>query len=210
MTRENQLMMTDLLIPEITHASQRIGFMIDIETLGLRADAVVWQIGVLAFDLDDPETILWAENIFLPIQPQLDMGRKVSASTLIWWMSQDAAARNLFVHAEGDDTEELPALLRHISRKFNKLTQNGNLEYEVWARGPHFDIALLEHLYDGYGIEMPWAYHTIRCLRTEMKRANISSHDVARNPRYIAHTGLGDCYFQLDCLKAAWRNILRD
>lgn len=186
--------------------SRRVRFNLDIESLDVGPKSVITQIGLLAVDWDDPDTVLWAENIFLPIQPQLTIGRTISAGTLIWWLTDESItqeARNLFKNNDGDDIEEIASQLRHIERKFNELTDSGKLAYEVWARGPQFDAVNVESLFGDFAITPPWKYSKIRDLRTIMAAANVEVKDVERPENLPTHVGLSDAKYQLICLNRA-------
>lgn len=201
-----QLEIVETYMTEMTAAQRRVRFMVDIESLDVGPKAIVTQIGMLAVDMDDPDTILWAENIFLPMQPQINIERTMSASTLIWWLTDSKItqeARDLFKNNAGDDIEEIASQLRHIERKFNELTDYGKLEYEVWARGPQFDIVNVESLFGDFGMTPPWKYSKVRDLRTIMSAAKLNTSDVERPEVLVEHVGLADAKYQLICLNRA-------
>jgi hypothetical protein len=83
--------MTDL----VKFTPPEVGVMIDIETLSLGTRPVITQFAMLSFAMDNPDEIVRRHVIDLPIQPQLDLPvpRKVSGSTLGWWLSQPHEAR---------------------------------------------------------------------------------------------------------------------
>jgi hypothetical protein len=180
--------------------------MLDIETLGLGPRVVTTQVAMIAFDIDDPSTELRTINEYLPIQPQLGLGRTVTGSTLIWWMGQEEKARKRFANNSGDDLIELEALCRSIVRKFNQITDDGRLSYELWAKGPQFDVVNLESLLVDLGFEAPWKYDSVRDLRTLMKIAGLSTKDVELGPLQ-AHVAIDDCRFQIRCYEEALRKL---
>lgn len=201
-----QLEIVETYMTEMTPVPRRVRFNLDIESLDVGPKSVVTQVGMLAVDMDDPDTILWAENIFLPMQPQINIERTISASTLIWWLTDSNVtqdARDLFKNNAGDDIEEIASQLRHIERKFNELTDYGKLEYEVWARGPQFDVVNVESLFGDFGMTPPWKYNMIRDLRTIMSAAKLSTKDVPRPEALTGHVGLADAKYQLLCLNRA-------
>lgn len=137
--------------------------MIDLETLATGPDTVVLSIGAVAFDLDDKilGTTLYTE---LNIQPQLDDGRKIAASTLRFWVDQNIA---IFKEALGSKENR--------TSPENALTQLANFirtqiperkERNIWGNGATFDISILENMYEMYGIECPWGYAAAMDLRT--------------------------------------------
>ena len=86
--------------------------MLDNETLDLGPSPAILQVGVIAFPPDDPETEIRRIDQYLPIQPQLALGRTISFGTIRWWMQQDAKALERFADNEGNDMDELTALVR--------------------------------------------------------------------------------------------------
>ena len=191
--------MTMSIVPDV-------GFMFDIESLDLGTQAVVTQIAFVAFDLADPETVLKEVTEYLPIQPQLALGRTISAKTIIWWMQQDDKARNRFKQNDGDDMDELLALMRSVARKASQVIAESN-GYEIWARGPQFDIANIESLLSACGEKAPWKYGAVRDLRTLMSQAGLHVSDVPRRPTLIEHVALDDCKYQIECYVEAIRRL---
>lgn len=187
-------------------SKKRVGIMWDIESLDLTPKAVATQIAFVAFDLDDPETHVREVEEYLPIQPQLILNRTISASTLIWWMGQDDAARSRFKNSEGDDFDELTALVQSVNRKYLQVVEGAD-EVEVWARGPQFDLVVLESLFGDLGQPVPWKYNQVMDLRTTMKLAGLSSADVPMPAGLVAHHALSDCKYQILCLVEAVRRI---
>lgn len=198
------------LTKDVPMETSPVILMFDIESLDVGPRSVVTQIGMYGFDLDDEEILPDPVMSYLPIQPQLNLinPRSVSASTIIWWMGQSSNARAGFEQSSGDDFEELASLMRHLVRNFNRLTNNGTLAYELWARGPQFDIVNIESLLIDVGLPVPWKYNRVRDLRTLMAQANLKTADVPEPKGYVQHHAGWDCRYQLDCYMAA-RKALR-
>ena len=111
--------------------------MIDLETLGTAADSVICSIGAVKFDLD---TLAVAEGGFyasVSVESNQDKGRRIDESTLLWWLKQPAAAQAMF----HEEKVSLETALRELS---DWLATD---DLMVWAKGPSFDIAMLEHAY---------------------------------------------------------------
>ncbi len=186
--------------------SPNLGFMVDIETLGTSTESVVVQLAIQPWIMDDESVKIAPMFYDIPIGPQLDMipARSVSADTLGWWMKQSDAARES-INFIGGDFEELKASMLHMIRQFSVIA-NGQ-PYEVWARGPQFDIAIIESLLRQCGLSAPWEYNTVRDLRTLMALANLSSNDVPKPAGFVAHHALWDAKFQIDCYHEALRRL---
>lgn len=180
--------------------------MADTETLGLGPRAVVTQLAFISWDLDDPEVILRQVEEYLPIQPQLTLSRTIRADTIIWWMDQPDEARAKFKQNSGDDFDELQALVSSVSRKLSQELEGAD-EVEIWAKGPQFDIVIIESLFDDLGQSVPWKYDQVQDLRTTMCNAGLKKTDVPFPAGLIKHHALSDCKYQLIQLTEARRKM---
>lgn len=183
-----------------------VDIMIDIETLGLDPRTVVTQFAFAAYERDDPETIIREAEEYLPIQPQLHVGRTIRADTVIWWMGQSDAARAGFNQNSGDDMAELIALVQSLHRKISQVIEEAD-EVEIWAKGPQFDIVAIESLFDDIGLSAPWKYGQIRDLRTIMAAAGVDRHSVEFPASLTPHHALSDCKYQILQLTESWRRM---
>ncbi len=189
-----------------SYVNPEVIVMIDIESLALTSRAVVTQIGMVAVMASDPETVVGETLIYLPIDPQLTLKRDISGSTLAWHMRLPDVARKEIEQSTGTDFDELPSLLRHLIRKFDHYTDGR--PYEVYARGPQFDIANIESLLQDVALQAPWKYDRVRDLRTVMALAGMRLQDIPRDEsKYPSHMAAADCHYQLLCLTEALRKI---
>jgi len=188
--------------------SKRVGFMMDIESLDLGPNSVVTQIAFVAYDLDDPEIIYREVEEYLPIQPQIALSRTINADTIIWWMQQDDKARARFEANRGSDMEELIALVGSVATKMAAVIEECS-EYEVWARGPQFDMVNVESLMLACGVQTPWKYDRVRDLRTVMELANVHTKDIPLPAGLVQHVALSDCKYQIVCLTESLRALRR-
>lgn len=156
--------------------------MIDIETLGTKADSVVLTIGALRFDPfsdDDPSDGL---HLYLEVDEQTRNGRLVSEDTLQWWAEQEEEVRSDVFREDGRST---------VKQALDSLHSFVKDADAVWAQGPTFDMVILENLYASYGRSAPWRYSRVRDSRTLFA--------VLGDPRGsfpMAHNALVDCYHQ--------------
>lgn len=186
---------------------QRVGIMIDLESLDTAPRSVVTQVGILAYHLDDPETEIRRIEEYLPAQPQLELKRTVSFDTILWWMKQEDVARSKLDESAGNDMEVLLSLVRSIHRKLSELIRSvGEANVEVWARGPQFDVVNLESLFVDCGLSAPWRYDTVMDLRTLGRLAKISSASVDRSG-LIPHIATEDAKFQIRFYIEALKNL---
>lgn len=183
--------------------------MIDIETLALRPKGVITQMAFVAVDAEDLDEEIKQEEMFLPIQPQLDLGRVIDASTILWWMKQEGRAKKYFEESIGDDMDELVSLVQSFVTKLDRVCRSVE-EYEIWARGPQFDITCMESLFADTGQETPWAYHRIRDLRTMMSLAGLHTDNVPKPAGLTDHHAKSDCLYQLKQYEMANRKLRAD
>lgn len=187
--------------------SNRVGVMLDLETLDLGPRSAILQVGAIAFPLDDPESEMRRIDQYLPVQPQITLGRTVSFGTIRWWMDQDAKARERFIDNEGNDMDELTALVRSVYRKLNDIVaQVGDSNVEFWAKGPQLDVVNLETLFVDCGVDVPWRYDAVMDLRTLMRLAGVHTADVDRSG-IVPHVAISDCQFQIRCYVEAMRRL---
>lgn len=187
--------------------SPKLGIMLDIESLDLGPRSVILQVGAIAFPLDDPDTEQRRIDQYLPVQPQIALGRTFSWATMRWWMGQDEKSQSRFVDNDGNDMDELQSLVRSIHTKLSDLIASvGRSNVEVWAKGPQFDIVNLETLFVEHGLSTPWPYDSIMDLRTLMRLAGVSA-DSVDSSGIAKHVAVSDCQFQIRCYAEAMRQL---
>jgi hypothetical protein len=175
----------------------KVGISLDLETLDLGPRSVVTQVGVIVFPLNDPETEMRRINEYLPVQPQMELKRTISFKTILWWIDQEDAARKRLRDSDGNDMEELLALVRSIHRKLSDvIRQVGENNIELWAKGPQFDVVNLESLFVDCGLDAPWKYDTVMDLRTLSRLAGVSADTIDRGG-LIPHVAVEDAKFQI-------------
>lgn len=130
--------------------------MIDNETLGTTADAVILSIGAVKFDLMSGKVDDEGFYVSISLDSNFERGRRISEATLLWWLKQPAAAQQVFFEPK----EVLPSALEMLSDWI------GTGDHEVWSNGASFDIPMLEHAYTQCGIQVPWKFWNSRCFRT--------------------------------------------
>lgn len=167
--------------------------MVDLETLGLTADAVIMSIGAVQFDLDGgiDEKAFYAS---VSIDSNLELGRKINESTLIWWTEQSAEARKVFT--------EPKVMLASALHDFAEWFPEGA---EIWSNGASFDIPILEHAYKQLDLETPWKFWDSRCVRTYRNLPGASR--VAKPKPSVAHNALSDAIAQVMHVQAIHKEL---
>ncbi|PHR91993.1 MAG: hypothetical protein COA69_09515 [Robiginitomaculum sp.] len=126
--------------------------MIDIETLGVGTEPVIFQIGWCLFSTEEDETVVGCVD--LSIAEQIIRGRTIDDHTVAWWRSRKRMT-------SGGVNSTKAALERLAS-----VIQPGDT---IWAGPAHFDIPRLESLFRMFEVEVPWKYTQVRCSRTIRK-----------------------------------------
>lgn len=165
-----------------------IALMIDIETLSLRPDAFVTQVGYCINNLDTGEYLVEPFNLWVSEEGQEHRHKDIN--TIAWWVKQDPAiAREVF-------DPNVPKI--HHARLFDMLREDV-VAYEVdevWASPAMFDLPILTSLWDG---RKPWGYKQERCLMTIYKRLDPDGrHAPPENPKH--HDAAADAKWQMDYL----------
>lgn len=171
--------------------------MIDIETLGIEADAPIVSIGAAQFNPDTGEIgevfyrkVLWASG---------QEGRAIAPSNIEWWLGQDKAAQKELIDPHG--AVKLGLALHQLEDFIPKGAQ-------IWANGPMFDCVILEHAYKHHSGRMPpWGFRNTRCCRTLKELASPFVDFSQFKMVGTMHNALDDCIFQIKWTCAAWQTL---
>jgi hypothetical protein len=131
--------------------------MIDLETMGTKANSAISSIGAVLFD-PHSDWIGDCFHIHVSLTNCQHHGLVIDAETTLWWLGQDEAARNTLRLGQQDPAPlytALDALAAFIPE-----------DAEVWCRGPSFDFAILQNAYDRCCLPLPWRYYKERDVRT--------------------------------------------
>ena len=162
--------------------------MVDLETLGTTADAVICSIGAVKFDL---ETMTVASDGFyasIDVSSNLELGRRINEDTLLWWFKQPANAQAVMFE---DKISLVPAL-----EEFSDWIGDDGMY--VWAKGSSFDVAMLEHAYKQAKIEVPWKFWNTRCVRTYEDLPGAKMHRAQQTG--VKHNALADAVTQAETI----------
>jgi len=163
--------------------------MIDLETLGTRADSIILSIGAVKFGLESGEIDNNGFYGSIDIESNLDAGRRMEEDTLLWWLKQPAAAQQVF----HEDKLPLEQILTDLSDWL------GHDDWLVWAKGPNFDTAILEHAYKSFGMTVPWKFWNTRCVRTYQGLPG--AKNIRVDPVGMKHNALSDAFQQAQTIQ---------
>lgn len=178
-------------------------WMLDIETLGTKPDAVVLSIGLVEFnpyDLQDPFEYIKSIYYELEIQSQLNVhNRSIDLNTLSFWMNKDPEFLNGIINQSRSSMRGSENALKMISLELDKLDI-------IWCKGPAFDTVILENLFNQYDMPAPWAYYNVRDVRTMYDVGELLGVDL---PDFEGrkHNALDDAIHQARCVNAVCRAL---
>jgi len=171
--------------------------MLDIETLGTKPGAVIFQIGAVAFNPfkietldknnDHPSKFL---DVRIDVENSLKHGHKIEYGTLRWWLEDGKGP--LFYELLADETR-MPVSVA-LATLSNFYTSNN--ARHVWAQGASFDMPLVEAYYTEQGEEAPWKFWQTLDSRTMF---NVEGKRVKRSG--VAHNALDDAIDQARSLQ---------
>ena len=133
--------------------------MIDIETWGKAAHAVIISIGAVKFDPTDTN---YTDEFHVAITPrgQEFYKRKIDADTVMWWMDPDRT--EAWAHWTAMEKTELVTALDGFAQWIGTDAQ----DVKVWGNGVSFDNVIVQNAYMTAGLETPWYWGNDRCFRT--------------------------------------------
>lgn len=177
--------------------------MIDLETMGTDPDAAILQIGAVAFNApkshDEPPSLghCGSAQFFthVNLQSSLDAGLRMDASTVLWWLSQDDAARQAAARSGPGAPPLEDALLQLADFVRDHSDQKRT---QVWSNGIDFDVVILSTAYRLLRIDRPWPYWAPQCFRREKTRRR----DIPGRVPAVKHHSLSDAIAQAEHLRA--------
>lgn len=154
--------------------------MLDLETLGNGPTSVIIQIGAVKFN--DTDLVGDPFSVYVDPESCVKAGLKMDASTVMWWMEQDDAARAQFKA----DKIRLRDALASFTYWFGD-------DKPVWGNGATFDNVLLDSAYRAVGYKRPWGFRSDRCFRTYKSLRE----DIPYVREGVAHNAVDDCKSQI-------------
>jgi len=164
--------------------------MFDCETLATTSDACILSIGAVKFDLESDQIDDTGFYASVSVDSNLELKRRISENTLVWWMKQGPAAQGVFHETKQTLREALGELADWI----------GPGDYTVWSNGADFDLPMLAHAFTQCGIEIPWEFWNSRCFRTYKNLPGAKNIRIAGTG--VKHNALSDAHNQVVNLQA--------
>lgn len=182
-----------------------IDVSVDIETLDTIPDARITEIGAVQFERLTGK-VLKSFRVQL-LKPGEHLGRTVSANTRLWW--KDTLAKSDTIppwwlyqthYTLRPEMAEHPDLHSYATglKMFQRWMDATEFEF-VWAKGPHFDISILESSLRACMYPVPWSYRQPRDVRTLLGFTHVApvnpapSHDAVKDAIEQAQD-VANCY----------------
>jgi exodeoxyribonuclease VIII len=136
--------------------------MLDLETMGTKANAPIVAIGAVKFTRDGLIPADKGGEFYktVDLQSAVDAGASIDPATVIWWMKQSDAARSPL-------TRQADLPITDAMVEFEKWLGDDGLLAGVWGNGSAFDNTIYRESYARSRLGRdPWPFWLDRCYRT--------------------------------------------
>lgn len=159
--------------------------MIDIETVDTLTTAGIVSIGAVMFEAGGGSYQVCQETFYREVDwmDQLKKGRTQSDDTMAFWGRQPPEVQMALY-----GIERLGGVLGEFAIWVKKMQP-----CNVWSKGPHFDMVILEHAMKERGVAIPWKFWQVRDCRTWF---DISKKCVDMYTHSRPHNALDDAIYQ--------------
>lgn len=188
--------------------------LLDLETLGIKTDAFVTQIGAATFDLETGrvmETFEGKVDFSTLDNLVLDVG------TLQFWLRDEHNAEmfKAQLNAKGEGFSEIE-LWTNFHNWLTKLVEdNKDKDVKIWGNGISFDIGKIVHNLEKWDLDFPIKFFNERDCRTLVDMATlklgIDDYELKRSiPNEQAHDALADVIWEAAYLAKAYNILVND
>lgn len=185
-------------------AVEKPAFCLDVENLSLEKNGVLLEIGIVFFDLANPESIVNGPriDIFPDIHGQIADGGDISESTVEWWQTKapKEARDYCFQHCKVMDYREaITEVNAFVNSIRDEMTEYyGKDTFYYLARG-ETDWPQLEHWFRKAGFKPICRYNQVQDIRSMIAAYQDKPVSVLGTKEYpdvgiplIRHTAIGD------------------
>lgn len=193
--------------------TRRIDVMVDIETLGNKADSTIFQIGAITFDIRTGEC-MGGFSRFADVEKNKE-GIKVSASTLKWWLKTN---KDLFEELLSRGVESSETIVLSFRKWIMGLQREyGDKNVYLWGNGILFDNKMLQHQMESYGYNYPIFYRNDRDVRTLLELTSFKTglsekqiKDAVKDNELVAHDAYDDVIKQINIAHKCYKVLVED
>jgi hypothetical protein len=171
--------------------------MLDLETLGRTADAVILQIGLCRFNIFTGERDEGFE-VNIDLNDSIRQGFALEGSTIEWWLNQDDAARQAVI---AKPKFPVKVALQKAAQYMKGCTT-------LWSHAT-FDAPILAYHFKKMDVKLPIHYRGHRDIRTLVSLSNFRKYEYEfYRDEGIRHTALADCIRQIKYCSECWKRIM--
>lgn len=185
-------------------AVEKPAFCLDVENLSLEKNGVLLEIGIVFFDLANPESIINGPriDIFPDIHGQIADGGDISESTVEWWQTEapEEARDYCFQHCKVMNYKEaITEVNAFVNSIRDEMTEYyGKDTFYYLARG-ETDWPQLEHWFRKAGFKPICRYNQVQDIRSMIAAYQDKPVSILGTKEYpdvgiplIRHTAIGD------------------
>lgn len=189
----------------------RIDIMVDIETLGTKADSTIFQISAIAFNIETG-TRYYEFNQTADISKNETMN--VDGSTIKWWLATNKQLLTDLLNQGCDSSEEILANFHNWILGVQSLVEDTKSVY-LWGNGILFDNNMIRTQFQNIGLEYPISYRSDRDVRTIVELACAKTgltekelKSAFRTEGLVAHDAFDDVIFQIDLVVGCYKELI--
>ena len=168
--------------------------MLDLETYATTMDACVMTIGAVVFDRSGKQ--------FNSFYRRIDgascdaIGLRRDPKTIDFWSQQSDLSRHEI------ETLENRVSIQDAIHDFTQFWKANRCDF-LWCNGANFDEPILSTIYDKLGMEKPWRFFNVRCVRTLLSLVNLKTSSTG----LVSHHAVEDCRNQILGVSKAFKML---
>ncbi len=163
-----------------------------IETMGVGQRAAICQIGLVSFNRDSGQR--YTESLFdVDLEDSIRLGVEIHTNTVHWWATQ----KNGFSYSNKEEVYFIKLALEYLLT--NIILKASPVSIPIWAKGPTFDLSIIEFYCNRLNMPIPWKYNVPRDLRTLQDAYEFAGLTLPAR-KEITHNALQDAIDQADMI----------
>lgn len=187
----------------------RTDIMVDIETLGTKTGATIFQIAAASFDITTGQ-VKDTINLTGDIAQYDELN--VDGSTLKWWLDTDKDLLHALL--SGGNLSEVGLLTKLLTWIYAQTPDNKDVY--LWGNGILFDNVKISDLCAKHGLPYPIFYRNDRDVRTILELASLKSGLMEKEIRASVaseserkHNAFDDVMFQIRLVRKCYEIIMK-
>jgi len=170
---------------------KQIHIVLDLETMGIKQDAAIIEIGMVIFNHMSEEggtpNLIKQWSSAVNLESAMKHGGTTNAGTIEWWLDTDRTeARDNWMSSP---KMSLPSALNVVAVIIRDYSTLSPLPL-IWGNGVNFDNEILKSAYERIDVRVPWKYNQNADFRT----LKLLFKDIVPEPAFIGtpHIALDD------------------